>query len=151
LNPQIFFYVLLAVGVGTLFPVQSASNALLGRGIGGPVAATLISFLSGLVVLLCFNALLFRQWPSLRDLAAQPLPLLWVGGAIGAIFLSANVFLAPRLGSAATLSCVMAGQLVAAMAIDRFGWFGFALRELSPGRIAGVALVLIGALMVRLT
>jgi transporter family-2 protein len=151
LNLEIAAYVLMALCVGALFPVQSAANALLGRGIGGPVAATLVSFASGLVVLLCLNALLFRQWPSLRDLASQPLPLLWVGGTIGAIFLSANVFLAPRLGSAATLSFVMAGQLVSALAIDRFGLFGFSLRDLSAGRIGGVALVVIGALLVRLT
>lgn len=148
---QIAAYVLMAVCVGSLFPVQSAANALLGRGIGGAIAATTVSFACGLLVLLFLNALLFRQWPSLRDLAGQPLSLLWLGGTIGAIFLSANVFLAPRLGSAATLTFVMAGQLVSALAIDKFGLFAFPLRDLSAGRIGGVALVVIGALLVRLT
>ena len=151
MNPQIAVYALLALSVGALFPLQSGANALLGRGIGGPVAATLVSFVSGLIVLLCFNALLFRQWPSLRDLASQPPSLLWIGGTIGAIFLSANVFMAPRLGSAATLGFVMAGQLVSALAIDRFGLFAFPVRDLTAGRIGGVALVVIGALLVRLT
>ncbi len=151
MSPHITAYALLAVCVGALFPVQSAANALLGNGVGGPVAATLVSFVSGLVVLLCFNTLLFRQWPSLSDLAGQPLPLIWIGGTIGAIFLSANVFMAPRLGSAATLGFVMAGQLVSALVIDRFGLFAFPVRDLSAGRISGVALVLIGALLVRLT
>ena len=151
LNLEIAAYALMALCVGTLFPVQSAANALLGRGIGGPVAATLVSFASGFIVLTCFNALVFRQWPNPRDLVAQPLPLLWIGGTIGAIFLSSNVFLAPRLGSAATLTFVMAGQLVSALAIDKFGLFSFPVRDLSAGRIGGVALVLVGALLVRLT
>ena len=151
LNPTLFAYALLAVGVGALFPVQSAANALLGRGIGGPIAATLVSFASGLVLLLAINGLAFRQWPTLEQAAAQPLPLFWVGGAIGAIFLSANVFLAPRFGSAATLSFVMAGQLLSALVIDRFGLFGIAQRELSLGRVGGVAMVLAGAALVRLT
>jgi transporter family-2 protein len=141
----------MAVAVGALFPIQSAANSLLGRGIGGAVAATLVSFGSGLIVLLCLNALVFRQWPGPRELAAQPLWMLWLGGTIGAVFLTANVFLAPRLGSAATLGFVMAGQLVSALAIDKLGLFGFALRELSVGRLCGVLMVLIGALLVRLT
>lgn len=151
MNPEIAIYALLAMAVGTLFPVQSAANALLGRGIGGPVAATLVSFVAGLIVLLCVNALVFRQWPSPRDLAGQPASLLWIGGVVGAIFLSANVFMAPRLGSAATLAFVMAGQLASALVIDRFGLFAFPVRELSAGRIGGVCLVVIGALLVRLT
>ncbi len=151
MNAQISLYALMAVCAGALFPIQSAANALLGRGIGGPVAATIVSFVSGLIVLLVFNALVFRQWPALADLAAQPLPLLWIGGGIGAVFLSANVFLAPRLGAAATLSLVMAGQLASALVIDRFGLFGFGLRDLSLGRIGGVGMVIAGALLVRLT
>ncbi len=150
MNPQLVFYALLAMAVGALFPIQSAANALLGRGIGGPIAATIVSFSAGLVFLVSANTLVFRQWPTLRDVSDQPVYLLLMGGAIGATFLSANVFLAPRLGSAATLTFVMAGQIVGALAIDRFGLFGFALRDLSAGRILGVAMVMAGALLVGL-
>jgi len=150
LSLQGFLFALMAVCAGALFPVQSAVNAWLARGIGGPIAATIISFVSGLIVLLIVNAAVFRQFPSLADFRAQPLPLLWIGGAIGAIFLSANVFLAPRLGAAPTLCFVIAGQVVAAMTIDRLGLFGFSVRELSVGRVGGALLVLVGAIVVRL-
>ena len=149
--PQSYLYALMAVGAGMLFPVQAAVNAMLGRGIGGSIAATLVSFISGLIVLLVLNALVFKQFPALADLRAQPLPLFWVGGTIGAVFLSANVFLAPRLGAAATLCFVIAGQVVAAATIDRFGLFGFSMRERSFGRVGGVGLVVIGAILVRLS
>jgi len=46
---------------------------------------------------------------------------------------------------------VMAGQLASALVIDRFGLFGFGLRDLSLGRIGGVGMVIAGALLVRLT
>jgi transporter family-2 protein len=151
LNAQFSAYALMAICAGALFPIQSAANALLGRGIGGPVAGTLVSFLTGLIVLVVFNTVLFRQWPDLAELKAQPVALLWIGGSIGAVFLSANVFLAPRLGAAATLGFVMAGQLASALVIDRFGLFEFGQRDLSMGRIGGVALVIVGALLVRLT
>ncbi len=55
----------------------------------------------------------------------------------------------PRIGAAALMALVIAGQLLAAAAIDHLGLFGVALRELSVGRAAGLAAVALGALLVR--
>ena len=148
---QNFFYALLAIGAGALFPLQTSANALLARTVGGSIAATMISFTIGWFVLLAINAIFFRQIPDWDALTRTPLYLLLIGGAIGAIFLSVNVTLAPKLGAAATLCFVIAGQLLAAMTVDRLGMFGFVTRELSAGRIVGVLLVFAGAVLVRLT
>jgi transporter family-2 protein len=43
----------------------------------------------------------------------------------------------------------IAGQLFAALVIDRFGMFEMVEREFSAGRVGGAVLVLVGALMVR--
>jgi bacterial/archaeal transporter family-2 protein len=150
-NVQTFFLALLAVAAGALFPVQSAANSLLGKSVGGPVAATLISFTVGWFMLLAADAVGFRQFFSLADIAATPIWLLLVGGVLGATFLGVNVMLAPRLGSAALLCLVIAGQLLAAVTIDRLGLFSFAIREFSIGRVVGVALVFAGAVLVALT
>ena len=141
---------LLAIVVGALFPLQSAGNAQLAKLIGGPIAATTVSFTVGWFVLMALNIVIFRQIPSVDDVVSAPLWLLLIGGSIGAVFLSANVFLAPKLGAAATLCLVMAGQLAAAMVIDRLGMFGFTVREFSLARVSGVLLVLVGAILVRL-
>jgi len=141
---------LLAVGAGFLFPFQASVNSLLARGIGGPIAATTISFAVGLVVLIAANLVVFRQIPTFADLVRQPPSLLISGGTIGTIYLGVSVFLAPRIGASALLCLVVAGQLLGALVIDRFGLFGLAMRELSFGRLTGVLLVLVGALMVRL-
>jgi transporter family-2 protein len=61
-----------------------------------------------------------------------------------------NVFLVTRLGAATLFSFAIAGQLLAALVLDRFGLLGLVARELTLGRVAGAALVLVGALMVRL-
>ena len=148
---QSAFLALLAMAAGSLFPIQAAANAQLARFIGGPIAATIISFTVGWFALIAINGAVFRQFPAIRDVVAAPPPLLVVGGVLGATFLSANVYLAPRLGAAAMLCFVIAGQIAAAMAIDRFGWFGFAVRDLSLGRLLGAILVLAGAVMVRMT
>ena len=151
MSPLALFFSLLAIGAGFLFPFQAAINAQLGRGIGGPIAATMISFAVGLVAIAAVNLVGFRQIPALDELARQPLYSLLAGGAIGAIYVSANVYLAPRIGVGALLCLIVAGQLIGALAIDRFGLFGIAMRELTLGRAVGVFLVFVGASLVRLT
>jgi transporter family-2 protein len=150
MSPLAIVYALLALFAGFLFPFQATVNSQLGRGIGGPIAATMISFACGLIVIVVLNLVVFRQIPTLSDIARQPRYLLITGGTIGVIFLGASVFLAPRIGAGALLCFVVAGQMLGALVIDRFGLFGLAARELSFGRLAGAALVLAGALMVRL-
>jgi len=150
MNWQNLAYGLLAIVAGSLFPVQAAINALLAKGIGGSIVATFVSFTIGWLALLLMNVAIFRQFPTVADIARQPVLVLVVGGVIGAIYVSVNVLLAPKLGSAATLCLVIAGQLIGALAIDRFGLFEFELRELSAGRIIGVVMVFVGALLVRL-
>ena len=150
MNPQNLILALVAIAVGTLLPMQASVNSLLAKSAGGVIVATWISITVSWFLLLAVNAIVFRNFPAISDIAATPLYLLLLGGALGAIFLSVNVMLAPRLGVAATFCLVIAGQLIAALTIDRLGLFSLAVRELSVGRIVGVALVIAGALMVRL-
>ena len=149
MSPLAILYSALALLAGFLFPFQASVNSQLGRGIGGPIAATVVSFACGLAFILAADLVVFRQIPAVADVLRQPAYLLFTGGAIGAVFLGASVFLAPRIGAGALLCLVVAGQLLGALVIDRFGLFGLATRELSFGRLAGAALVLAGALIVR--
>jgi len=150
MSPLAIFYSALALIAGFLFPFQASVNSQLGREIGGPIAATVISFAFGLAVIVTADLVAFRQIPTLADVLRQPPYLLFTGGTIGAVYLGASVFLAPRIGVGALLCLVVAGQLVGALAIDRLGLFGLAVRELSIGRVAGAGLVFVGALLVRL-
>jgi bacterial/archaeal transporter family-2 protein len=150
MTPLAILFSLLAVFAGFIFPFQASVNSQLGREIGGPIAATMISFAVGFAAIAAANFIVFRQIPTFADVARQPLSLLLAGGILGAVYVAANVFLAPRIGTGALLCFVVAGQLLGALVIDRFGLFGLAMRELSFGRLAGAALVLAGALMVRL-
>ncbi len=148
---QTLLLALIALAVGILAPIQMAANAQLAKGVSGAIAATIISFTAGWFFLILINSVGFRQFPSVSEIARTPIHLLLIGGAIGAIFVSVNVLVAPRLGSAATATLVIAGQLIGALTVDRLGLFEFAFRALSAGRLVGVALVLFGVLLVRLT
>ncbi|MDP0496246.1 MAG: DMT family transporter, partial [Verrucomicrobiota bacterium JB024] len=45
--------------------------------------------------------------------------------------------------------CVVAGQLIASLLLDYFGWMNLPVREIGVGRLVGVALVLTGMLTVQ--
>jgi bacterial/archaeal transporter family-2 protein len=56
---------------------------------------------------------------------------------------------APRLGAATLIALLVAGQSLASLLIDHFGMVGFAEQHVSAGRIAGMALVAAGVVLVR--
>lgn len=150
MTPLAFVLALLAVAVGAFLPVQIALNAQLARSFGSAIAANVFSFGMGLLALVVLSVVVFRDFPPLSVIRQQPPHLLVVGGLLGAAFLTTTIFLTPRLGSAAVLCFVMAGQLTAAIVIDHYGLIGLAVRQVSAGRLLGALMVLAGAVMVRL-
>ena len=68
----------------------------------------------------------------------------WVGGCFGAFYVLGSVVTAPKLGAAALFAFILAGQAVASLAVDHFGWVGFDENPVTPGRLLGLALVAAG-------
>lgn len=141
---------LLGVLAGAFVAIQAPINAQLARGLGVPVAAAAISFLSGAIVLGLVTYFTTRSQGLVIDWKA-PAPWLFVaGGALGAVYVTSSVLLTPRIGAAALMAFLVAGQLLAGMLVDKAGYFGVAVRELSMGRVVGAMLLLAGALMIRI-
>ena len=44
----------------------------------------------------------------------------------------------------------VAGQLIGGLMLDRIGFMGMAVRELTLGRVSGAILLIVGAMMIRL-
>ena len=78
--------------------------------------------------------------------ARQP-PWLWLGAVMGAIVVFTITFAGPRIGTAATIGLLIAGQLAMGAAIDRFGWFGVDRIALHWPRLLGIALLGAGAVL----
>lgn len=74
----------------------------------------------------------------------QP-PWLWIGALMGAIVVFTITFAGPRLGTAATIGLLIAGQLAMGALIDRFGLFGLDRIALHWPRVLGIVLLAIGA------
>jgi bacterial/archaeal transporter family-2 protein len=69
-------------------------------------------------------------------------------GLLGAFILAAIVLAAGRAGLAQTLSLVIASQLLAGLIIDRTGLFGPAAADFGLIKVLGVALILVGGVLV---
>jgi transporter family-2 protein len=138
-----------ALLAGGLIALQAPINAEAASRLGHPVTAAALSFCVGTVALTVLALLFARQSAQLETLKSLPLYMLIGGGLLGAIYVTVNIVLAPRVGIAALMALGIAGQLFTALLIDRFGLFELVERGLTLGRVSGALLVLVGALMVR--
>jgi len=138
--------VLVAFLVGVMLPVQAGVNAQLRNGLGHPLLAAFASFAVGTVAL-GLVSLAARARLSGAPISAIPW-YQWTGGLFGAFYIAAAVVLAPRLGAAAMIASIVAGQMVASLVLDTRGWAGFAQQPLTISRLAGGLLVIAGVLLI---
>jgi transporter family-2 protein len=145
---ELYFVVALLAGV--VLTVQSGVNTHLNMLVkNNAILSALISFLVGTLALV---AILLITNP--RSFAEMPMPNAtnwwkYLGGLMGAFYITAIIITFPKLGAATTLTLVIAGQLVFAVIFDHFGWLGFAVRQINIWRIVGIAMVIGGVLLVR--
>ncbi|GKW17047.1 hypothetical protein PEC301937_29960 [Pectobacterium carotovorum subsp. carotovorum] len=138
----------IAVLAGSIVPFQAASNAALGRSLGHPLWATLVSLLVSICVLLPILFAARIPAPAMGS-ALQGSWWIWLGGVAGVAYITAALLLTPKLGTSGFIVCVIAGQVVASLIIDHFGLMGLAVKPATLGRIAGVALIVLGMLVVQ--
>jgi bacterial/archaeal transporter family-2 protein len=72
----------------------------------------------------------------------------WVGGGgMGVVVVLTITVVTPRIGTAATIGLLIAGQLAMGVVIDRYGLFGVDKVPLSWPRVLGVLLLAVGAVL----
>lgn len=140
-------FIMLALAAGAALPIQAGVNNHLRSFLGRPEWAAVANFGVGFVALLVW-VLIARIAPTLDRIGAAPW-WSWTGGLLGAFFVTMAVFLTPRLGVAAMIALVVAGQMGMAVALDHFGAMGLAQREVTPVRLVGGALLVAGVVLLR--
>jgi transporter family-2 protein len=137
--------VLVAVA-GVLVGSQPPVNARLGRDIGSLQAAA-VSFVVGTVALVAIASLSNGGWGSLSNAGRVP----WwgfLGGLLGAFYVAISIVTVRTLGVSGLTATVIAGQLTAAVVIDRFGLLGIAKQPIGATRIVGLAFLVVGVVLV---
>ena len=135
--------------IGAILPVQAVLNTKLGKQTGGPLISSLLSFLVGLICLFIIN--LFANYTALSHmklLSVSPW-YVWMGGLLGAIFVSGIIFVNQQQGVALTFALVVAGQIFISLLIDHFGLLGSIVRPVSIPKIIGALLIIAGLVLIK--
>lgn len=147
LNTIAMLALALLAGVATAY--QPGINARFADHAGARAWGGVANFAVGLAAMAIVVAAMRPGVPSPERLQAGPW-WMWLGGLCGAFFVTLALILVPRIGAATYLSAMIAGQLLASVLIDHFGHMGLAVREITPGRIVGLLLVLAGMAAIRI-
>lgn len=148
MSTSVYFYFLLALVAGAMMPTQAAINNKLAGYVQSPVSAAFISFLVGTVGLLVYLIASGTPISGLFNVKDAP-PIAWLGGLLGAFFVTTAVVLAPRIGVALTFSLIVAGQMLITLVLDHFGFLGVPVKEISLARVFGILLITAGVVIIR--
>lgn len=143
-----YLCLLLALAAGAMMPTQAAINNKLADTVESPISAAFVSFVVGTVGLFVYTLLAGAPLATLANLGDAP-PIAWLGGLLGAFFVTSTVILVPRLGMAMTFSLIVAGQMLITLVLDHFGFLGVPVKEVSLARIGGILLITLGVVLIR--
>jgi transporter family-2 protein len=137
--------VLLTAAAGGLIAAQAPINAGLGRSTGS-LPAALISFSIGTAALAAIVVLSGKAGglSSTFDVSWYYL----LGGFLGALYVTNALIAVSAIGAGGVAAATVFGQLTTSVVIDRLGLFGLDQVPLSPERVVGVVLLLIGTVLV---
>ncbi|MFJ6418501.1 DMT family transporter [Paeniglutamicibacter sp. NPDC091659] len=144
-------YLLAAVLAGLVMPVQSRVNGALGTHLGDPVAASLVSFTTGLVLLVVVSIFV----PSARA-GAKLIPVAlrerrfprWylAAGCVGAMVVVTQSLTVPLVGVALFTVALVTGQTIGSMLVDGIGFGPGGRRRINALRAVGAVLAVVGVL-----
>ncbi len=143
---------LLAALAGVLIAIQSRANGELSSRLGNSLEAALISFGSGLVIILfisLFHPGIKRGVAKVARAAREGAIPKWrlLGGALGGIVIAVQTHVVPLMGVAIYSVAVISGQTATSLLVDRIGLTGGGKKMISRHRILA-ALVTVLAVLV---
>lgn len=142
------WYCILAIVAGTLIPLQAGINAQLKVWLDSPWYATLVSVMVSTISIFVFCLAIGAPLPNVASLTQSPW-WVWIGGIVGVVYICMVLMLAPKLGAAALVGSIVAGQLICSLLLDQFGLIGFQQHPINPARILGVILLLAGVVLIQ--
>ncbi len=139
---------LIAFLAGGILPIQAGLNAKMGKALGDPVYAALLSFSIGAVGLLLLVCLGKTDVTQISH-ATKEHWTIWTAGLLGIFYVVASIILVPNIGAGLTFALVIAGQLVFSILIDHFGLMGLSIYPINWQRIMGICLIIGGVMLIR--
>jgi len=131
------------LAVGGLLALQAAANVQLSAATGSPFGASTLQLGIGALLLLVTGAAVGAL--GALGLVDDVEPWHLVGGLASALYITSGILLFPRLGAVVTVGLWIAGQMLASLALDGFGWLGVERQTPGVPQVAGAAAVIAGA------
>ncbi len=141
-------YTLIVLIIGCILAIQGSINTQLTTFLKHPLQGALVNFAVGTVCLIGLNFLFRTSLPDFSHVKTAPF-YLFMGGLLGAVFVSSVIFFIPKIGVTTVLAASIAGQLIAASIIDHYGYFGISIHPISTGKIIGILLLLSGIFLIQ--
>lgn len=132
---------------GAFLPIQAGMNARLGKAVESPVHASMFSFVVGMLGLLVY-LMLTRQAVSWSGVKEAP-GYVWLGGLLGAFYVTTIILAFPKLGPGLTFGLVVAGQMIMSVLLEHNNILVAQQNPISWMKIVGIALVIAGVVIIR--
>lgn len=136
---------MLTAVIGGLIALQAPINSGLGRATGSFPAA-LVSFLIGTTVLTAIVVMSGKAGGMAGAFEVRWYYLL--GGILGALYVTTVLVTVRSLGAGGVTAATITGQLTASVVIDRMGVLGLQETPITPARMLGVILLLLGTFLI---
>lgn len=145
-------WLMLGLFTGAMPPVQTAVNSALRMEVDSFLLASLISFIIGTMILLLLSVIIARgiRISGFNEDTGRIKIWHFLGGLLGAIYVTTNVILMPHLGATLTLMTVIFGQMLMGLLIDHFGLLGIPKQPVDARRIIGVIMILSGIFILQM-
>ena len=140
-------WIALAFLSGSFLPIQAGLNAKLGKTVESPVYASMLSFVIGALGLITY-ILITKQsmsWAGVREAPAH----VWIGGLLGAFYVTIIILAFPKLGPGFTFGLVVAGQMIISILLEHFNILVAQQNSISFMKMIGVLLVVAGVIIIR--
>jgi transporter family-2 protein len=134
---------MLAATAGLAGSVQAAVMGELGERVG-IVSAVAFSVIAALFIGLAALLVWERSFAGVRAALHEP-AWLWIGALMSVFIVFAITVGPPRIGVTATIGIVIAGNLLSAALIDRYGLLGQEVIPIDRWRLLGLLLLAAGA------
>ncbi len=137
---NLVFIILIGLAGGIAVGLQSPLSSLMSQRIGTLESVFIVHIggaVAALLPLLFYSGGKLSQWRSVPWYAL-------VAGVFGLVVIGAVSYMIPRIGVAASIVTIVAGQILVGTLLDHFGLLGAAQRSLDPARLLGLAVVLLG-------
>ena len=132
---------LISIILGVVTAIYLSANSGVSKVLGSPLAANLPFFFNALVtsaiiLLVAGGTPTLKQWKQLH---------LYLPGVFSAVMIIGTTALVSRLGAKPFFVLLLAGQLVGALIVSQFGWFGSPPSSSGLKELLGVSLMAAGA------